>query len=390
MMPSAAHILVSVLVLFLAYLAQRFWFYETRRWVLARWSSRPARALHAGWFAILILGLIFTAGHHAYHVGRLRRWIDVGYSIYFVSSFFSGLLLLAGRRTGHLLRPGWDPGNLAPVPRRRFLRATTGTLAAAPFIASIYGFGRERLDFQVEHVKLRLGPPGHGLRGRTIAQLSDIHISPYLTARDLRRAVDMVNELNPDVIFLTGDFVTFKGESQYDCVRELKRLRSRNPILGCLGNHEIYTQTEDSLTALLGREGIEVLRTRSRLLHLGGTPLNVAGVDFLRVGEERSLNQLRPWLRSDAVNVLLTHNPNAFDHVQDLPIDVCIAGHTHGGQLRLEFVDADLNPARLVTPYVSGLFHRGAQQLYVNRGLGTIGVPIRFGAPPEITLYELA
>ena len=288
----------------------------------------------------------------------------------------------------------WPKGSLEDnrtmTPRRRFLRITTGAVVAAPFVASVYGYGRERLDFQVEPVKLRLGPAGLGLRGRTIAQLSDIHISPYLTARDLRRAVDMVNELNPDVIFLTGDFVTFKGESQYDCVRELKRLRPRNPILGCLGNHEIYTQTEDSLTALLGREGIEVLRTRSRLLQLGGTSLNVAGIDFLRVGEERSLEQLRPWLRSDAVNILLTHNPNGFDHVQDLPIDVCIAGHTHGGQLRLEFVDADLSPARLVTPYVSGLFQRGAQQLYVNRGLGTIGVPIRFGAPPEITLYELA
>jgi len=390
MMPSAARVLVTVTVLALAYLTQRFWFLQTRRWVWLRWPSPQAARTHAVLFAAWMLGLILTGGHQAYRVDAFRWWVTVLYAIYFVGSFVAGLLLLFLRQGRRWLRSTPASAQTAFTPRRQFLRPATGALAAAPFIASVYGFGRERLDFTVEHVQLHLGAAGSGLRGRTIAQLSDIHISPFLNARDLRRAVDMVNELNADLIFLTGDFVTFKGESQYDCVRELKRLRFRNPILGCLGNHEIYTHTEDSITRLLGQEGIEVLRTRSRLLHLGGTPLNVAGIDFLRVGEERTVDQLRPWLRTDSINVLLTHNPNAFDHVQDLPVDVCIAGHTHGGQLRVEFVEADLTPARLMTPYVAGLDRRGAQQLYVNRGLGTIGVPIRLGAPPEITLYEVA
>jgi predicted MPP superfamily phosphohydrolase len=246
------------------------------------------------------------------------------------------------------------------------------------------------LAFRVEPVKLILGPAGAGLRGRTIAQLSDIHLSPYLTARDLRRAVDMTNELAPDFIFLTGDFVTFSGQSQYDCVRELMRLRARTAILGCLGNHEIYTDTEASITRLFARQGVDILRFQGRSFDLGSSRLNIAGVDFIRRHEEGVLQGVAPFLKHGEVNVLLTHNPNAFDFLGNLPVDVCISGHTHGGQLRLEFVDADVSPARLMTSYVGGLYRRGNQQLYVNRGLGTIGIPIRLGAPPEITLYELA
>jgi predicted MPP superfamily phosphohydrolase len=89
------------------------------------------------------------------------------------------------------------------------------------------------------------------------------------------------------------------------------------------------------------------------------------------------------------VNILLSHNPDTFDRAAELGIDLSLAGHTHGGQARLEFVSPQLAPSRLVTPYVAGLFVKPGGQLYVNRGIGTIGIPIRIGAPPEITVFEL-
>jgi predicted MPP superfamily phosphohydrolase len=93
----------------------------------------------------------------------------------------------------------------------------------------------------------------------------------------------------------------------------------------------------------------------------------------------------------DKVNILLSHNPNTFDRAAQLSIDLTLAGHTHGGQLSLGFIDRTLSVASFQTSYVSGWYDKpGGQQLYVNRGIGTIGFPIRFGARPEITALELA
>jgi uncharacterized protein len=88
-------------------------------------------------------------------------------------------------------------------------------------------------------------------------------------------------------------------------------------------------------------------------------------------------------------NILLSHNPNTFDRAAELGIDLSLAGHTHGGQVNLEFIHPSLSPARLITPYVRGWFKKRDAQLYVNRGIGTLGVPARFGSRPEITVLEL-
>lgn len=92
----------------------------------------------------------------------------------------------------------------------------------------------------------------------------------------------------------------------------------------------------------------------------------------------------------DTANILLSHNPNTFDRAAQYGIDLSLAGHTHGGQVTLEFISPELSPSRLITSYVRGWYEKPGGQLYVNRGIGTIGVPIRFDAPPEITVFELS
>jgi len=94
-------------------------------------------------------------------------------------------------------------------------------------------------------------------------------------------------------------------------------------------------------------------------------------------------------IRPDTANILLSHNPNTFDRAAELGIDLSLAGHTHGGQVSLEFVHPSLSPSRLVTPYLRGWYTKNGAQLYVNRGIGTIGFPVRIFASPEITLFEL-
>ena len=103
----------------------------------------------------------------------------------------------------------------------------------------------------------------------------------------------------------------------------------------------------------------------------------------------RYLEGVEKLVAPDTVNILLSHNPNTFDRAVELGIDLSLAGHTHGGQVSLEFVNQNISPSRLITSYVKGWFEKAGAQLYVNRGIGTIGIPIRLGAAPEISVFEL-
>jgi predicted MPP superfamily phosphohydrolase len=136
---------------------------------------------------------------------------------------------------------------------------------------------------------------------------------------------------------------------------------------------------------LFAARDIRILRQERAHIRLRGETLNLIGVDD-------SLTELRvvaPLVMPNTINILLDHYPNAFDRAVELGIDLTLAGHTHGGQLSLEFIHRGLSLARLETPYVSGRYEKPGGQLYVNRGIGTIDPPIRLGARPEITVFEL-
>ena len=146
-----------------------------------------------------------------------------------------------------------------------------------------------------------------------------------------------------------------------------------------------------------------------KIIEHNGGRFNLLGVDYQRdhmVGGERTgpmLAEIEHLIRRDMPNVLLSHNPNSFDRAAELGIELSLAGHTHGGQVKVEIVDHSVSPARLITPFVAGLYRlpmsgqagdapgNGLQKaaLYVNRGLGTFGFPVRIGVPPEITLLTL-
>jgi predicted MPP superfamily phosphohydrolase len=169
-------------------------------------------------------------------------------------------------------------------------------------------------------------------------------------------------------------------------------------VFGCLGNHDAWAGVEDSITQLFRQANIPILRRQRVPLRAGGDAINLMGVDFASrrpfgphsssfVGRFRT--GLDGLMDPDGVNILLSHNPDTFDRAAELGIDLTLSGHTHGGQLALEFVSPRIAPSRLITPYVAGWFEKPGGQLYVNRGIGTVFVPMRVGAPPEITVFEL-
>jgi predicted MPP superfamily phosphohydrolase len=231
---------------------------------------------------------------------------------------------------------------------------------------------------------------------------------------EVRRAVGMANELGGDLTVVTGDFLTVRGDPLQDCITELSRLRAPLGVWGCNGNHEIYARAEAESAALFNRFGMRLLRHENAELRWQGSAFNLIGVDYQRQRDPDGnrvpmLEGVDRLVRSDVPNILLSHNPNSFPRAAELGIELSLAGHTHGGQVRVEILDEDWSPASFLTPYVAGLYQRpllsaerltnaevvtlfpGAtpSHIYVNRGLGTIGAPVRLGVPPEITLMTL-
>lgn len=291
---------------------------------------------------------------------------------------------------------------LASRSRRDFLRLAGGASVAAPFAVGAYGVIHGRLELEVTNPRIHLARLPAELHGFRIAQLSDIHIGPFMSERDIRRTVDQINALRPDLIVLTGDFVIWDAAAQTAAVAALSGLRAPFGIYGCLGNHELYTNTERSITRLFKQSGVSILRQAAATVEvpaLGGRSmparLRLLGVDYIRRGHRSweeyvlaSVPGVGDLVRHDLVNILLAHNPNCFERATQLDVDLTISGHTHGGQIAL--LAPELSPARWITPYVAGHYQQSASQLYVNRGLGTIALPMRICAPPEITLFELA
>jgi uncharacterized protein len=250
------------------------------------------------------------------------------------------------------------------------------------------------------------------LDGLRIVQLSDLHIGDFMPRAAIRRAVDLANTAQADLAVLTGDLITSDRDPLEDCIAELSRLRAPLGVWGCHGNHERSAGVEARAQALFQRYGMHVLRQQCVELSWRGGRFNLIGVDDQRERSgagERSpmLRGIEALVRQDIPNILLSHNPNTFARAAALGIELSLAGHTHGGQLRVALGGRQWSPASLITPFVAGLYRlplgpevhatgdevaprlRTFACLYVNRGLGTFGLPVRLGVPPEITVLTL-
>lgn len=278
-----------------------------------------------------------------------------------------------------------DPGTT----RREFLSsASRATAAVAPLGAAGYATLLVRSNFELRESAFPAPGLPSALEGLRIALLTDIHFGPYLSLPELDRVIEMTNETRPHLVLITGDLITRVGDPVETCLSRLSRLRPEAGLYGCLGNHEIYARCQD-FTEKRGRSlGIDFLRQRNRVLEFGGARLNLVGVDYQRK-KEPYLAGAERLIEPRAVNLLLSHNPDVFPVAADLGYDLVVGGHTHGGQVTVEILEQTLNVGRFFTPFVSGLYRRGASSLYVSRGIGTINLPMRLGARPEVSLLQL-
>lgn len=342
-------------------------------------------ALFWWWFVGSFVGIFLVIAFWIVdHAARIAGWL------------YQRAREMAGGRTLAVksAAAAFDP----PSPgRRHFLEQAAIAVSATPFVASAYGLLYGRLDLEITHQRVVIHRLPKALEGFRIAHLSDLHISPFTSAERIRRYATITNQLKPDLVALTGDYIAWDPETQRDVVQALAALRAPCGIFSCLGNHDYETGIEASVAHLFAGEGIRILRQERAPVQRNGETFNLIGIDYEQLLSsdhpghkvERYLEGCEKLVAPDLVNVLLSHNPNVFDRAAEMGIDLTLAGHTHGGQLSLEFIHRGLCLSRLATPYVSGLYQKPGGQLYVNRGIGTTGFPIRFGARPEITVLEL-
>jgi len=223
----------------------------------------------------------------------------------------------------------------------------------------------------------------HGLR---VVQISDIHHGLFLPKEWLSEAVREANRLNPDIIALTGDFVTYSRRNIAPAAELLGRLRARYGVFAVLGNHDFRVDAE-AVTSALRRQHIDVLRNRHVTMWFGGESMYLAGVDDYGYGAD--LRRAMRGVPRDAATILLAHNPRVIHLASRQGVSLILSGHTHGGQVNLPLLGTvyGRSPERL--RYKIGWDRMGATQIYVSRGIGTIVLPWRLRCPAEITHLEL-
>ena len=398
MEPSLTFGTLRYIVVSLAVFAQLYLFVRVRQAVLS--SGLPERVKRPAVFlAGSGIGLLFAM--NVFILVRPIPWVEAPAPLrallfylpaaWGFGSILSALLLalsqgawglgraVARRFKGAAHRPWEDP---ADPGRRLFLQAGAGAIAAAPFVLSGYGAAWAARTHEVRELSLPFGIP---LR---VVQLTDHHAGPYMTREDLRRYADAVIALEPELFVLTGDYVSNSIAFLPGCLEEMARVRARYGTFATLGNHEHWVANPDRLRAAFRQYGVPLLYNAHRVIRTGKGPFAVVGIDDMRIGDhdlDAALRGLDPAIPA----ILLSHRPEIFPEAAGRGIALTLAGHYHGGQIKLSLHGRDLSLAHLRTPYPEGLYRIGGCRLYVSRGIGTTFTPVRLGARPEITVFNL-
>ena len=223
--------------------------------------------------------------------------------------------------------------------------------------------------------------------GLAIVHLTDIHHSLYTPLETVEEAVHLANLLHPDVVALTGDYVTLSPSYIWPVARALGKLRARMGVFAVLGNHDFQVDADEIARALRAQR-IRVLRNAHVALHSRGSTLWLAGVDDLWWNAD-DFHAALASVPARETKILLCHNPIGIRQAVSHGVDFVLSGHTHGGQVRLPLVGLLRGRSKLGQRFVEGWNRVDGTQIYVNRGIGKSVVPLRLNCPPEIACLRL-
>jgi predicted MPP superfamily phosphohydrolase len=366
--------------------------------VLVQWLLRATGGEGLGAAQALLLVLILSVANAALIIvlralpWRMRPvyWLSRVYVLVSLGALLSGPPLLA---LLILTLPMRVAG--AETLERLCFVAGGGLLTALGFGSILWGFlvGQRRLT--VEQIDLPVRGLPEELAGLRIMHLSDLHIGRQLRAPRLRGFIDQANDLGADAIVLTGDLFDFDPFFIKEGCRELARLSAPLGVYAVLGNHDVYTGAEAVAEGVRQLTSIELLRDDWAWIERQGSRLALLGVDDPGRGwtdrdfESEELEKLAKRAPLGVPRILLAHRPSFFRQAKRLGIDLVLSGHTHGGQISLPAPYEHHNISRLIAHWTRGLFEEDGTLLYVNRGLGVAGPPVRLNCPREIAVLRL-
>jgi predicted MPP superfamily phosphohydrolase len=291
--------------------------------------------------------------------------------------------------------------------RAEFLTRAGILVAAIPFLSVLQGITSGRYNYKIKNLRLVFQNLPTAFNGLRIVQISDWHIGSFLGQGDkVRKAVDMINAQEPELILFTGDLVNNIAEEVSEFIPELKRLKARYGIFSILGNHdygeyvswestEKHQENMERLFQYEQRCGFRLLRNESVVLERDGEKIGLAGVENWGLPpfpQYADLQQSMNNIKNLPFKILMSHDPSHWDAevLGNSDIDLTLSGHTHGMQFGINIPGLKWSPVKWRYPRWAGLYSEGNKKLYVNVGIGYIGFPGRVGFLPEITVFELS
>ena len=338
------------------------------------WSGRGVPMM-APWLAWQLLGWMFEALVSVYIAGKAVVW---------AVKKLRGMWGVGGV---HTTASPSEP----QISRRRFLARATYAYAATGITLTGYGIASAKRIPGVTRRVLTFPDLPPAFDGLTILHISDVHAGLYMERDQMQEVVARANAQHADLVLQTGDMIDYSPRYIPEYVAAFRELRAPLGVITCLGNHDLYTGASRVIKGVRDAGQI-VVRGDTHLIQRNGSTLALAGIDdpdnwVFDDPQTLAVDRVLGGLPSDAFTILLAHRPGAFDTARQRAVPLTLAGHIHGGQIAIPLVG--WSAGLLITKYVAGHFVSGGSQLYVSRGIGVVGVPIRVFVPPELALLEL-
>ncbi|MEY3321845.1 MAG: hypothetical protein RLZZ417_1428 [Bacteroidota bacterium] len=365
-------------------------------------------------FSLNILMISFSV---AYITGLLEEWDKVSLtilrSLVFIA-YFSKFLILPFLVIDDLFRgfqwiiDYFKPNQAFNPSRSRFLSQFGLFIGAIPLISLTYGMFRNAYRFQLRQTKIKIDQVPQELMGLKIIHISDIHSGSFLYPEEVTKAVEIINKQEADLIFFTGDLVNNTADEVIPLLPILSKIKAKYGVFSILGNHdygdyvrwESIDKKQENLNQLKKYHkelGWELLTNENRIVQVNGKEIGIIGVEnystHMRFPKYGKLKESFSGVENTNLKLLLSHDPSHWAHevITDFKdIAITFSGHTHGFQFGVEIPGfVQWSPIQYVYKQWAGLYKKGNQMLYVNRGLGHLGYPGRVGILPEVTLIEL-
>ncbi len=298
--------------------------------------------------------------------------------------------------------------NIDFASRRKFISQLAIFSSFLPLVVLTYGVLRNAYNYKFHKVQLSLTKLPSSFKGFKIVQLSDIHSGSFTQTRPIERVIEKINALNPDLILFTGDLVNDLAKEMDDYKSLFSKLKAKHGVLSILGNHdygdyafgrEASAEKEANFKELLALQkemGWDLLRNEHRIIERNGEQIAIIGVENFsahgRFATHGDLKKASAGVLPEHVQILMSHDPSHWDFEvnKNYPhVDLTLSGHTHGFQFGIETKWLKWSPSQYMYKQWAGLYQKGEQYVYVNRGFGNLGYPGRIGILPEVTVIEL-